>query len=53
MREPPSPCTRVCRIDQRTGWCLGCRRTLGEIADWPMLDAEEKRALLARLETRG
>ena len=53
MREPPSPCNRVCRIDARTGWCLGCRRTLGEIADWPMLSAREKQALLDALETRG
>ena len=52
MREPPSPCTRVCRIDERTGWCLGCRRTLAEIADWPMLSASEKQALLAQLERR-
>jgi predicted Fe-S protein YdhL (DUF1289 family) len=52
MREPPSPCNRVCRIDERTGWCLGCRRTLTEIADWPMLSAVEKHALLAKLDRR-
>lgn len=53
MREPPSPCTKVCRIDPATGWCLGCRRTLEEIADWAMLSARGKRAILAKLETRG
>ena len=53
MREPPSPCNRVCRIDERTGWCIGCRRTLTEIADWPMLSAAEKHALLARLDRRS
>ena len=52
MHSPPSPCTGVCRIDQSTGWCEGCRRTLGEIADWPMLSGEEKRQVLARLEQR-
>lgn len=52
MREPPSPCNRVCRIDQATGWCLGCRRTLTEIADWPMLSPAEKQALLRQLERR-
>lgn len=52
MREPPSPCTSVCRIDTVTGWCLGCRRTLGEIADWPMLSPGEKREVLARLPER-
>lgn len=53
MREPPSPCNRICRIDPATGWCLGCRRTLTEIADWPMLTAGEMRALLSELERRA
>ncbi|MCB2059302.1 MAG: DUF1289 domain-containing protein [Novosphingobium sp.] len=52
MFQPLSPCISVCRIDQRTGWCEGCRRTLSEIADWPMLSAREKRAILARLDER-
>lgn len=34
-----SPCTGVCRIDERTGWCEGCLRTLDEIAGWSALDA--------------
>lgn len=53
MRAPPSPCNRVCRIDERTGWCLGCRRTLAEIADWPMLNPREQHALLAELSRRA
>ncbi len=52
MPSPPSPCTGVCRIDQATGWCEGCRRTLTEIADWPMLNGEEKREVLVRLRQR-
>ena len=52
MREPHSPCTKVCRIDPATGWCLGCRRTLEEIADWAMLSAKGKAAVLAKLEAR-
>jgi predicted Fe-S protein YdhL (DUF1289 family) len=52
LRQPPSPCIGVCRIDQDTGWCRGCRRTLGEIADWPMLSVREKDALLLRLAER-
>lgn len=53
MQEPPSPCTGVCRIDPATGWCEGCRRTLGEIADWPMLTAREKEQVLRGLPARG
>lgn len=32
---PKSPCINVCAMDTDTGWCLGCGRTLGEIAEWP------------------
>ncbi len=53
MREPPSPCDRTCRIDPLTGWCLGCKRSLREIADWPMLSAQEKREMLRGLAGRG
>ncbi len=47
-----SPCTGVCRIDATDGWCLGCKRTLDEIADWPMLTNAEKRAVWKALEDR-
>ena len=53
MRHPPSPCVSVCRIAPDTGWCEGCRRTLEEIADWPMLKPSEKREILSRLPARG
>jgi predicted Fe-S protein YdhL (DUF1289 family) len=53
LRQPPSPCTGICRIDPATGWCEGCARTLTEIADWPMLTVREKDALLLRLAERG
>lgn len=29
-----SPCTGVCKLDEATGWCLGCGRSGDEIADW-------------------
>jgi predicted Fe-S protein YdhL (DUF1289 family) len=52
MRQPLSPCIGICRIDAATGLCEGCLRTLGEIADWPMLSVREKDALLWRLQER-
>ncbi|KXF61141.1 hypothetical protein AQ476_07440 [Burkholderia thailandensis] len=48
----PSPCTNVCRIDAKTGWCEGCRRTRDEIAGWRKLDDDAKRAVLARIAAR-
>jgi predicted Fe-S protein YdhL (DUF1289 family) len=50
--EVPSPCVSVCVIDQPTGLCAGCFRTLGEIAGWIDLPPAERRALLARLVQR-
>ncbi|MEM8876652.1 MAG: DUF1289 domain-containing protein, partial [Pseudomonadota bacterium] len=29
-----SPCVGLCRLDEATGYCLGCARTGDEIADW-------------------
>ena len=48
----PSPCTNVCRIDRRSGWCDGCRRTVAEIMAWPTATDAEQRAILAELPGR-
>jgi predicted Fe-S protein YdhL (DUF1289 family) len=47
-----SPCINVCRIDLRTGWCEGCRRTVEEITRWPVADDAERRRILAALPAR-
>jgi len=54
MTEPTvaSPCTSVCRMDARTGWCEGCLRTLDEIAAWSKLADADKRAVWQLLEAR-
>ncbi len=48
----PSPCISICAIDQVTGLCAGCLRTLDEIAVWSVLDDEEKRAVWVELDAR-
>ena len=47
-----SPCVSVCRMDESTGWCEGCWRTIDEIATWSRLDDAAKRGILTRLEDR-
>jgi uncharacterized protein len=47
-----SPCVNVCRMDDATGWCSGCLRTLDEIAGWSSLGDEARRAVWARLSQR-
>lgn len=48
----PSPCISICAIDQVTGLCAGCLRTLDEIAVWSVLDDDEKRAVWTSIEAR-
>ena len=47
-----SPCTNVCQIDPRSGWCLGCARTIEEIAAWTTLTEADQRTVLARVAQR-
>ena len=49
----PSPCVNVCQMDPGSGLCLGCRRTLREIADWLEMTPEEKLAILERVAQRA
>ncbi|MBV9521328.1 MAG: DUF1289 domain-containing protein, partial [Alphaproteobacteria bacterium] len=49
---PTSPCIGTCIIDQRTGFCRGCARTLAEIAGWLEFSAQEQRQILAALPDR-
>jgi predicted Fe-S protein YdhL (DUF1289 family) len=32
--SPVSPCNKICQIHPERGWCIGCGRTLAEIAAW-------------------
>ncbi|MBV8699911.1 DUF1289 domain-containing protein [Bradyrhizobium sp.] len=47
-----TPCIAVCMIDPQTGLCLGCGRTLPEIARWGGMESAERRALMAELPAR-
>lgn len=48
----PSPCVSVCAIDEATGFCAGCLRTIDEIAAWSVLDAATRRAIVDALPAR-
>jgi uncharacterized protein len=47
-----SPCKNICRMHIPTGHCIGCGRTLDEIALWSVLDDDDKRAVWALLPQR-
>lgn len=50
--EVISPCIGVCAIDDLTGLCQGCFRTLDEIKAWWELPLSDQKALLTTLEQR-
>ena len=37
-----SPCIKVCTLDDRSECCLGCGRTIDEIARWTAMSAAER-----------
>jgi predicted Fe-S protein YdhL (DUF1289 family) len=47
-----TPCVAVCIIDPNTSLCLGCGRTLPEIARWHRIDNAERRAIMETLPAR-
>jgi len=47
-----SPCVGVCQINAKTKFCLGCFRTLREVAHWSRYDDDQKREVLLALRER-
>ena len=56
MNGPPrpisTPCIKVCVVDGESGLCMGCYRTLPEVAGWTRLDEGARAAILADLPSR-
>ena len=60
MSEQPSgppkpirtPCVKVCVVDGESGLCLGCFRTLAEVAGWAGYSELKREAIMAELPTR-
>lgn len=50
--RPLSPCINLCRMDDDDRYCLGCFRTLDEIAAWSDLDEKEKELVWQKLDER-
>jgi predicted Fe-S protein YdhL (DUF1289 family) len=48
-----SPCIDICQLDPRTGFCMGCLRTIEEIAGWGQFTPEQRRRILAELSGRA
>ena len=47
-----SPCINVCKMDDRSGLCVGCFRTLDEISVWSRIDDAGRLHILAAVAKR-
>ncbi|MEM7406678.1 MAG: DUF1289 domain-containing protein [Pseudomonadota bacterium] len=48
----PSPCVNICVIDAAGQTCVGCYRTLDEIARWATMPAAERNQIMDALDAR-
>ncbi|MGD9502028.1 MAG: DUF1289 domain-containing protein [Methyloceanibacter sp.] len=47
-----TPCVNICLLDPATGTCIGCGRTVAEIANWANMSDVERRVVMATLPDR-
>jgi predicted Fe-S protein YdhL (DUF1289 family) len=56
MDEPrapiATPCIKLCVVDGESGLCVGCQRTLAEVAGWTRLSDAERAEIMAALPAR-
>lgn len=53
MADPiATPCVRLCVVDGESGLCLGCFRTLKEVAGWSAFSHAQREALMVELPER-
>lgn len=48
-----SPCVRVCVVHPVARICVGCHRSIDEIAAWTQLSPAARAAIMAELPARG
>lgn len=47
-----TPCVKICTLDARRKLCLGCGRTVDEIARWGGMTPAERRRVMDELPGR-
>ncbi|TVQ57454.1 MAG: DUF1289 domain-containing protein [Rhodobacteraceae bacterium] len=51
--EIESPCVKLCVLHPAARICVGCHRTVAEIAGWTAMTPEARRAVMAELPARA
>ena len=52
-KEIDSPCVKICVVHPGEGLCVGCLRTLDEIARWSSMSDGERAEITAALPARA
>jgi uncharacterized protein len=52
MTDIESPCNKVCVVDPLSALCIGCGRSLAEIAGWIGFGPGERARIMAELPGR-
>jgi predicted Fe-S protein YdhL (DUF1289 family) len=47
-----TPCINICTLDRASGLCLGCGRTIDEIARWSTMSEAERSRIMTELAAR-
>lgn len=47
-----SPCAGVCVLHSKTKFCLGCYRTINEIARWQDMSVDDQYRVMAKIDAR-
>jgi predicted Fe-S protein YdhL (DUF1289 family) len=47
-----TPCIKICTLDARSGVCLGCGRTIDEIAQWSAMSPAARSQVIGELPDR-
>ena len=47
-----SPCIDVCDVDSSGQFCIGCGRSMDEIARWLTMSDEQRQAIIKTLKER-
>ena len=50
--EVESPCVKICVVHPEARICVGCHRTIDEIAGWSRMSTDQRRAVVAELPGR-
>lgn len=51
MKLIPSPCKSICKMKDNV--CVGCKRTVDEIANWSKLSNEQKKIIVDRISMQS